>query len=174
MEQNTMAVREQQWLETIQTAKKCCLPVNQWCCENGIAGCVFHKNRAISAVESQKLLKAIPYNSRLTPYAPLGGHKARQPAKLARSFGCKPRAACIWRSPFSLALKCGPTRQNPKLRRTMRAICVAKMLDNDGLRCLHRAALCLHSATAAPAPVRCIRRRRRSPSQHKVLSALFA
>ena len=43
MEQNAVAVREQQWLETIQTAKKCCLPVNQWCHENGIAGCVFHK-----------------------------------------------------------------------------------------------------------------------------------
>ena len=29
MEQNAMAVREQQWLETIQTAKKSGLPVNQ-------------------------------------------------------------------------------------------------------------------------------------------------
>ena len=29
MEQNAMAVREQQWLETIQTAKKSGLPVNR-------------------------------------------------------------------------------------------------------------------------------------------------
>ena len=29
MEQNTLAVREQQWLETIQIAKKSGLPVNQ-------------------------------------------------------------------------------------------------------------------------------------------------
>ena len=28
MEQNTLAVREQQWLETIQTEKKSGLPVN--------------------------------------------------------------------------------------------------------------------------------------------------
>ena len=32
----------------------------------------------------------------------------------------------------------------------------------------------VHSATAAPASVRCIRHWRRSPLQHKVLSALFA
>ena len=43
MEQNTMAVREQQWLETIQTAKKSGLPVNQWCHENGIAESTFYR-----------------------------------------------------------------------------------------------------------------------------------
>ena len=32
----------------------------------------------------------------------------------------------------------------------------------------------VHSATAAPASVRCIRHRRRSPLQHKVLPALLA
>ena len=90
------------------------------------------------------ILKAIPHNSRLTPCVPLGGHKARQPAKLARSFGCKPRAARIWRSPFSLALKCGPTRQNPKLRRLRCTICVAKMLENtQSILC----AFCLAAGT---------------------------
>ena len=43
MEQNTLAVREQQWLETIQTAKKSGLPVNQWCHENGIAESTFYR-----------------------------------------------------------------------------------------------------------------------------------
>ena len=43
MEQNAMAVREQQWLETIQTAKKSGLPVNQWCHENGIAESTFYR-----------------------------------------------------------------------------------------------------------------------------------
>ena len=36
MEQNTMAVREQQWLETIEAAKQSGLPVNQWCREKHI------------------------------------------------------------------------------------------------------------------------------------------
>ena len=43
MEQNAMAVREQQWLETIQTAKQSGLPVNQWCHENGIAESTFYR-----------------------------------------------------------------------------------------------------------------------------------
>ena len=43
MEQNAMAVQEQQWLETIQTAKKSGLPVNQWCHENGIAESTFYR-----------------------------------------------------------------------------------------------------------------------------------
>lgn len=43
MEQNAMAVREQQWLETIQIAKQSGLPVNQWCHENGIAESTFYR-----------------------------------------------------------------------------------------------------------------------------------
>ena len=43
MEQNEMAMREQQWLETIQTAKQSGLPVNQWCHENGIAESTFYR-----------------------------------------------------------------------------------------------------------------------------------
>ena len=43
MEQNAMAVREQQWLETIRAAKKSSLPVNQWCHENGIAESSFYR-----------------------------------------------------------------------------------------------------------------------------------
>ena len=43
MEQNAMAVREQQWLETIQAAKQSGLPVNQWCHENGIAESTFYR-----------------------------------------------------------------------------------------------------------------------------------
>ena len=42
----------------------------------------------------------------------LGGLYARHPAKPGRSCSCRPRTACIWRSPFSLTLKCGPTSQN--------------------------------------------------------------
>ena len=38
-----MAVREQQWLETIQIAKQSGLPVNQWCHENGIAESTFYR-----------------------------------------------------------------------------------------------------------------------------------
>ena len=43
MEQNEMAMREQQWLETIQIAKQSGLPVNQWCHENGIAESTFYR-----------------------------------------------------------------------------------------------------------------------------------
>ena len=66
------------------------------------------------------------------------------------------------------------TAQAP-LRRLRHGICVAKMLDNVGLRYPHRAsgAPPSHSATAAPASVRCFRHWRRSPLQHPVLSALF-
>ena len=52
-----------------------------------------------------------------------------------------------------------------------------KMLDNVGLRYPHRASggkSPSHSATAAPASVRCFRHWRRSPLQHPVLSALLA
>ena len=68
------------------------------------------------------------------------------------------------------------TAQAP-LRRLRHGICVAKMLDNVGLR---YPASCFggkspsHSATAAPASVRCFRHWRRSPLQHPVLSALLA
>ena len=68
------------------------------------------------------------------------------------------------------------TAQAP-LRRLRNGICVAKMLDNVGLRYLHRASggkSPSHSATAAPASVRCFRHWRRSPLQHPVLSALLA
>ena len=68
------------------------------------------------------------------------------------------------------------TAQAP-LRRLQHGICVAKMLDNVGLRYPHRASGAKspsHSATAAPASVRCIRHWRRSPLQHPVLSALLA
>ncbi len=67
------------------------------------------------------------------------------------------------------------TAQAP-LRRLRHGICVAKMLDNVGLRYPHRASgeSPSHSATAAPASVRCFRHWRRSPLQHPVLSALLA
>ena len=62
------------------------------------------------------------------------------------------------------------------LRQLRHGICVAKMLDNVGLRYPNRASgkSPSHSATAAPASVRCIRHWRRSPLQHPVLSALLA
>ena len=51
------------------------------------------------------------------------------------------------------------------LRRLRHGICVAKMLDNVGLRAriVLRGKSPSHSATAAPASVRCFRHWRRSP-----------
>ncbi len=75
------------------------------------------------------------------------------------------------------------TAQFPPLRLKHRSggycchgICVAKMLDNVGLRYPHRAsgAKAPHALTAGPASVRCFRHWRRSTLQHPVLSALLA
>ena len=69
-----------------------------------------------------------------------------------------------------------PALRQAPLRQLRHGICVAKMLDNVGLRYPHRASgqSPSHSATAAPASVRCFRHWRRSPLQHPVLSALLA
>ena len=63
------------------------------------------------------------------------------------------------------------------LRQLRHGICVAKMLDNVGLRYPHRASGAKAPRTLRPLPLlrfRCFRHWRRSPLQHPVLSALLA
>ena len=81
---------------------------------------------------------------------PLGGPHARHPARPGCSCGCRPRSACIWRTPFSRMLKCGPCAPNPAGRafRFPYGSCTCRASQNVSNKKKHPAfqqgASCLH------------------------------
>ena len=110
---------------------------------------------------------------------PLGGPHARHPARPGRSCGCRPRSACIWRTPFSRMLKCGPCAPNPAGRafRFSYGSCTCRASQNVSNKKKHPAfqqgASCLHDpygnrthVTAVKGP--CLNRLTNGPYEYKI------